>query len=51
VGNYAAAIASCEKTLEFEPGNKAAEALKAKVSHEEKAAKKKEKAMYGKMFG
>jgi hypothetical protein len=51
VGNYAAAIASCEKTLEFEPGNKAAEALKIKVAHEEKAAKKKEKALYGKMFG
>merc|ERR1712151_1282873 len=45
IGKYAAAIASCEKTLEVEPGNKAAEALKVKVAHEEKAAKKKEKAM------
>merc|ERR1712217_970377 len=51
IGSYAAATASCEKLLELEPGNKAAEALKAKVAHEEKAAKKKEKAMYSKMFG
>merc|ERR1712107_175124 len=49
VGQYAAAVASCEKTLEIEPDNKAAAALKAKVAHEEKAAIKKEKAMYSKM--
>jgi peptidylprolyl isomerase len=49
--NYAAASASCEKTLELEPGNKAAEALKSKVAHEANAEKKKEKAIYSKMFG
>lgn len=51
IGNFAGCVADAEKTMELEPGNKAAEALKLKAAHEEKAAKKKEKAMYSKMFG
>mmetsp|Transcript_98830 Transcript_98830/g.283900 ORF Transcript_98830/g.283900 Transcript_98830/m.283900 type:complete len:336 (+) Transcript_98830:66-1073(+) len=51
MANYSLCVADADKTLEIDPGNKAAEALKLKAAHEEKAAKQKEKAMYSKMFG
>merc|ERR1712151_679817 len=45
MGNWKACTEDATKALELEPGNKAAEQLKKKADYEEKAAKKKEKAM------
>merc|ERR1712217_84820 len=46
MGNWKACTEDASRALELEPGNKAAEQLKKKADYEEKAAKKKEKAMY-----
>jgi len=51
MGNFAAAQQDAAKVVELEPKNKEAEVLRRKALDDEKKAKQKEKAMYGKMFG
>ena len=49
--NFKACLEDASKTLELDPSNKEAEALKRKAVDGEKKEKKQEKAMYSKMFG
>jgi len=51
LGNWEDAVSDAKGVLELDKENKQAEQLIAKVAHDEKTAKKKEKAMYSKMFG
>lgn len=51
LGNFTACQEDATKTLELDPSNKEAEALKKNAIVKEKTAKKQEKAMYSKMFG
>lgn len=51
LGSYAACVEDGKRVLELDSTNKAAEQLIKKAELEERNAKKKEKAMYSKMFG
>merc|ERR1719158_1918537 len=51
MGNFQACREDAAKALEIDPANKEAQQLSQKATLAEKAQKKKEKDMYGKMFG
>lgn len=50
-GNFQGCVNYAQRVLDLEPENKEAAQLRVKALNDEKLAKKKEKAMYGKMFG
>lgn len=51
MGNFQACREDAAKAVEIDPSNKEAAQLATKATQQEKAQKKKEKDMYGKMFG
>lgn len=51
MGNWGKAVEDADRITKINPENKEAEQLRRKAQAAEKAAKQKEKAMYGKMFG